>query len=119
MGEVTALYRYPVKGLSAEATPSLELRAGEGVPFDREFALALASTAFDDAAPEPLAKTHFLMLMRNEELAALSTKVEASTGVLTILKDGGIVLEASVTEPSGRAAIADFFAAYLGIEKPR
>jgi uncharacterized protein YcbX len=119
MGEVKALYRYPVKGLSAEPTGSLELRAGEGVAFDREFALALATTTFDEAAPEPLAKTYFLMLMRNEELAALSTTVDPVTGMLTIRKDGQTLLEASVNDPAGRAVIADFFAAYLGIDKPR
>jgi uncharacterized protein YcbX len=119
MGEVTALYRYPVKGLSAEPETRLDMRAGEGVPFDREFALALAGTTFDESAPEPLAKTHFLMLMRNEELATLATKVDAATGILAIRKDGRMLLEASVNEPAGRAAIAAFFAAYLGIDQPR
>jgi uncharacterized protein YcbX len=119
MSQVTALYRYPVKGLSAEPTASLELRAGEGVPMDREFALALADTAFDEAAPEPFAKTYFLMLMRHEKLAALSTKFDAAAEHLTIVKDGDTLLEASVTEPTGRAAIAEFFAAYIGVDRPR
>ena len=80
MGEVKALYRYPVKGLSAEPTVSLEMRAGEGIPFDRAFALALASTTFDEERPAPLAKTYFLMLMRNEALAALSDDVRYRNG---------------------------------------
>jgi uncharacterized protein YcbX len=119
MSQVTALYRYPVKGLSAEPMTRLELRAGEGVPLDREFALALADTEFDEAAPEPFAKTYFLTLMRHEKLASLSTRFEPATGILAILKDGRPLLEASVMEPAGRAAIADFFAAYMEVGRPR
>ena len=119
MSRVTALYRYPVKGLSAEPTASLELRAGEGVPLDREFALALANTKFDEAAPEPFAKTYFLMLMRHEKLATLKTRFDPATGMLEIRKDGQSLLEASATKSTGRAAIAAFFANYVGVEKPR
>lgn len=47
MAEVTALYRYPVKGLSAEPLPALTLARASGLAFDREYALALGTTAFD------------------------------------------------------------------------
>jgi uncharacterized protein YcbX len=119
MGRVAALYRYPVKGLSPEALDSLDLRAGEGAPFDRVFALALATTNFDEAAPEPLAKSYFLMLMRNEQLAQLSTSVDQATGALVIRRDGQVALHASLTGAEGRRAIADFFASFLGIAAPR
>ncbi len=119
MSQVTALYRYPVKGLSAEPTQRLELRAGEGIPLDREFALALADTAFDEAAPQPFAKTFFLMLMRHEKLATLATRFDEATGRLAVTRDGALMLEASVDTAAGRRAIAEFFAAYMGVEQPR
>jgi len=34
------LYRYPVKGLTAEALESAEVEAGGCIPWDRAFALA-------------------------------------------------------------------------------
>ncbi|MFC7551676.1 MOSC N-terminal beta barrel domain-containing protein [Pseudoroseomonas wenyumeiae] len=37
---VETLYRYPVKGLTAEALEETTLRAGECIPNDRRFALA-------------------------------------------------------------------------------
>jgi uncharacterized protein YcbX len=119
MGRVTALYRYPVKGLSPEAMAAFELRAGAGLAFDRAFALALATTHFDEEAPRPLAKTYFLMLMRNERLATLATRVDEATGALSIRKDGRLLLEASLLEAEGRAAISAFFADFLGIAPPR
>ena len=35
MPTVSAIYRYPVKGLSAEPLTSVNLAAGETIPFDR------------------------------------------------------------------------------------
>ena len=40
MGRVEALYRYPVKGFSAEALGSVELQPGATIPFDRAYAVA-------------------------------------------------------------------------------
>jgi hypothetical protein len=64
MATVARICRYPVKGLSAEDLPGVRLRAGEGVPLDRAFALARAAAPFDPARPSWLPKRHFLMLMR-------------------------------------------------------
>jgi uncharacterized protein len=56
---VTAIYRYPVKGLSAEKLDRVSLTPGECLPHDRRFAIALGSTLFDPKHPEWLSKTHF------------------------------------------------------------
>jgi uncharacterized protein YcbX len=37
---IAHIYRYPVKGMSAEPLPRVSLAAGEGVPLDRIFGLA-------------------------------------------------------------------------------
>src|ERR1700691_4795401 len=68
---ISAIYRYPVKGLSAEALDHVALAIGQCLPQDRRFAIALGSTEFDPAQPHWLAKTHFIMLMRDEALALL------------------------------------------------
>ena len=63
MATVTAIYRYPVKGLSAEKMNRVALIPGECLPHDRRFAIALGSTHFDPQCPEWLSKTNFIMLM--------------------------------------------------------
>ncbi len=111
---VSAIYRYPVKGLSAEKMERVALVPGECLPHDRRFAIALGSTVFDPHNPEWLPKTKFVMLMRDEKLALLQTRFDAETGVLTITENGRELLHAPLTEPAGCRAIAEFCANFLG-----
>lgn len=114
MAAITALYRYPVKGLSAESLPALSLRRGSGLAFDREYALALGTTAFDPEQPKPLDKGFFLMLRSNAVLAALTTRFEPETGRLAIGRGGRTLVEADLSSAAGREAVERFFEAYVG-----
>ncbi len=116
MPRITDIYRYPVKGLSAERLERVTLAPGEGLPLDRAYALALGTTPFDPGAPRPLPKTRFLMLMRNERLAALKTSYDEASGVLSIIREGAEVARGNLGEPGGRAAIERFFATYVGAQ---
>ena len=64
------LYRYPVKGLTAEALDSAEVEAGGCIPWDRAFALAQGDCGFDPAAPAWRQKANFMCLMKNARIAA-------------------------------------------------
>src|SRR5262245_39013365 len=96
---IRAIYRYPVKGLSAEKLDRVALTQGECLPHDRRFAIALGSTSFDPQNPVWLPKTHFIMLMRDEKLALLQTRFDEESEVLTIVKEGEVLLRAQITEP--------------------
>src|ERR1700745_4142248 len=111
---VAAIYRYPVKGLSAERMDRVLLTPGECLPHDRRFAIALGSTAFDPERPEWLSKSHFIMLMRDEKLAQLRTRFDAESGVLAIAEDGQELLRARLTELEGCRLVAEFFTNFLG-----
>ena len=111
---ISAIGRYPVKGLSAEKMDRVALTRGECLPHDRRFAVALGSTFFDPEHPEWLPKTHFIMLMRDEKLALLQTGFDAESGVLTIAKKGEVLLRARITEPEGCRLVAEFLAHFLG-----
>lgn len=116
MPAIADICRYPVKGLSAEHMGRVAVSVGEGLPLDRAFALAQGSTRFDPAAPEHLPKTHFLMLMRDERLAALETAYDEASGVFSVRRHGREVVRGSLATSAGRAAIEQFFAAYMGDE---
>jgi len=111
---VIAIYRYPVKGLSAERMDRVSLIPGECLPHDRRFAVALGSTRFDPQHPEWLPKIRFVMLMRDEKLARLRTRFDAENGVLAITENGRDVLRAVIMEPEGRRQAAEFLADFLG-----
>lgn len=111
---ISAIYRYPVKGLSAEKLDRVALAPGECLPQDRRFALALASTEFDPQHPQWLPKTRFAMLMRDEKLARLETRFDPASGVLAIAEQGREVLSGRLTESEGSRAVAEFCTDFLG-----
>lgn len=110
---IAALYRYPVKGLSPEPLERIALTAGKCLPQDRRFAIALPSTEFDPAAPKWLSKTHFVMLMRDEQLAQLATRFDAASGMFSIARGDDTLIEARLTEAEGQRAIAAFVTGFL------
>ncbi|MGH7046119.1 MAG: MOSC domain-containing protein [Stellaceae bacterium] len=111
---ITAIYRYPVKGLSAERMDRVPLTRGECLPHDRRFAIALASTVFDAGHPQWLPKTRFIMLMRDQSLALLRTRFDPESGVLTITENGLELLRVAMTEPEGCRLVAEFYTRFLG-----
>jgi uncharacterized protein len=111
---IVAIYRYPVKGLSAEAMDQVSLVPGECLPQDRRFAIALGTTAFDPDHPAWLSKTRFVMLMRDESLARLSTRFDADSGLLSIAHGDRVLLAEPIGEPEGGRRVAAFLEDFLG-----
>lgn len=110
------LYRFPVKGLSAEAIEAAEVKAGGAIPWDRAFALAQGDSGFDPAAPAWLPKDNFMCQKRNARIALLRSLFDARSGMLAIrAPDGRAVMENALTA-AGRARIGAFLSAYLGEE---
>ncbi len=108
--QIAGLYRYPVKGLSPEPLSSVALEIGQTFPADRRYAIENGPSGFDPALPAWMPKTHFLMLMRDEWLAALHTHFDDASHVLTIRQDGTIAAQGDLDTSDGRAAIERFFA---------
>ncbi|WP_128290926.1 MOSC domain-containing protein [Afifella aestuarii] len=119
MIKVTALYRYPVKGLSPERLSDATLEKGATMPFDRAFAIENGPSGFDPENPQHLPKIRFLMLMKNERLATFESRFDEGTQELSITpKDGGSAgFSGSLATAEGRAAleawVAEEFAAEL------
>ena len=108
--KVASLYRYPVKGLSPEPLPSVALGVGQTLPADRRYAIENGPSGFDPAAPKWMVKAYFLMLMRDEWLAALHTHFDDESGILTIRRDGAIAARGNLETAEGRTAIERFIA---------
>jgi hypothetical protein len=108
------LYRYPVKGLTAEALESAEVESGGCIPWDRAFALAQGDSRFDPAAPEWRQKANFMCQMKNARIAALFSFFDPRTGMLAIrAPDGSAVVENALSE-TGRQRIGSFLTEYMG-----
>jgi uncharacterized protein YcbX len=113
---VEHIYRYPVKGFSAEAMEEVTLTPGECLPEDRRFALAQADAPFDPSRPAWIRKTNFACLAANARIAKLHTAYDPHTGQLALRAPDGPPLVADVRTPTGRALVEDFVTAFLGDE---
>jgi uncharacterized protein YcbX len=107
---ITGIYRYPVKGLTPEPLAGTGLKPGQTLASDRRYAIENGPSGFDPGMPKWLPKPHFLMLMRDEWLAALQTHFDDASHVLTIRHNGAIAAQGDLETPEGRAAIEQFFA---------
>ncbi len=114
--KIEAIYRYPVKGLSAESLASTRLTLGETIADDRLYAIENGPSGFDPAAPAYLPKQRFLMLMRNERLARLEARFDVATHVLAIELEGARVVCGDLRTPTGRASIERFFGEFCADE---
>jgi uncharacterized protein YcbX len=113
---IDAIYRYPVKGLSPQPLARTSLAAGATLPADRLYAIENGPIGFDPAAPAYFPKIRFLMLMRNERLAALRTEFDEASHTLVIHADGCEAARGDLRTAEGRAAIERFFAGYCASE---
>jgi uncharacterized protein YcbX len=109
---IARIYRYPVKGLSPEPLDRTALAPGQTLPLDRAYAIENGPSGFDPAAPAYFPKQRFLMLMRNERLASLATRMEEATHTLTIRQNGSPVVQGDLRTAPGCAAIEQFFASF-------
>src|SRR5690349_21218689 len=102
MPHIAEIYRYPVKGLSAEPRQRVSVSVGEVIPFDRAYAIENGPSGFNPELPEHVPKIAFLMLMRHERLAELHTRFDEATNTLTIRRNGAIVAEGRLDLEAGR-----------------
>src|SRR6187551_1026870 len=110
---IEAIYRYPVKGLSPQPLARTRLSPGGTLPADRLYAIENGPTGFDPAAPAYFPKQRFLMLMRNERLAALATHYDEASHTLTIRYEGREAARGDLRTPEGRLAIEAFFRRFM------
>ncbi|SFO35979.1 hypothetical protein SAMN04488056_1053 [Cohaesibacter marisflavi] len=107
-----AIYRYPIKGFTPQPLSQIEISEGKPLPWDRAFAIENGASGFDTKAPAHLPKIHFLMLMKQPELAALKTAFDPETGALTISKEGERVAEGNLFNPESMQTALDYLSSY-------
>jgi uncharacterized protein YcbX len=116
MPTIESIYRHPVKGLSPERLSHAALTPGRPIAGDRMYAIENGPTGFDPAAPKYFPKARFLMLMKNERLAALETHYNDVRTTLTVRLNGKDVATGDLSSAAGREAIESFFAGYCADE---
>jgi uncharacterized protein len=113
---IASLQRYPVKGLSPERLATASLPKGGYFPGDRLFAVENGPSGFDPQQPQHQPKIKFLMLMRNESLARLTTRYDDETGELVIAEGGREAARGNLATTEGRLTIEAFFRRFMPAE---
>ena len=109
MPTLTSIYRYPIKGLSAQPVSHIVLEAGRPFPSDRVFALARPNTPIDMQAPKWAKKGLFVMLMLDEALAQVKTHLDVDTLQFTISQGNREILAANLDDENDCAKIEEYF----------
>jgi GntR family transcriptional regulator / MocR family aminotransferase len=107
MPVLTNIYRYPIKGLSAQPMSRVDLEAKKPFPHDRIFALVRPGAPFDTANPKWGKKGLFVMLMLEEDLARIRTTLDVDTMSLTIRQDNRVLLVADLNNEADRAEVEE------------
>jgi len=116
IGKVSALWRFPVKGLPGQEITSVAVNKGGCFPLDRIYAIENGPSQFDKTAATHLPKTHFLNLMRDERLALLSINFDEETHDLSILRQGRQIARGNLKTSIGCNMIEQFIAAFMSQE---
>lgn len=113
---VEHIYRFPVKGLTAEALEDAWLTPGQCLSHDRRFALAQGDSGFDLASPGWMSKRNFGTLAVNAKLALLHSAFDPRTGQMAIRPPESPPLIADTRTEEGRVVLGDYLARFLGEE---
>jgi uncharacterized protein YcbX len=116
MPTIVSLVHYPVKGMSGIPMPRVSLKAGQGIPLDRIYAIENGGRKFDSQNPKWLPKTSFLQLMQHERLARLRLNFDEAGHLLTLFRDGQQVARGALETKLGRQLVEQFLAAYMKAE---
>jgi GntR family transcriptional regulator / MocR family aminotransferase len=106
---VSKLFRYPIKGLSAQPLSRVMLEADQPFPLDRIFALARPGAPIDRDDPKWAKKGLFVMLMLDENLARVNTSLDLETLRLTVKEGNQQVAAALLSDEADRAELESFF----------
>ena len=118
---VARLYRFPVKGMTAEPASRLGVLADGAVEGDRVLGFIRANVLDSPDRPSALGgwwrKQHFTALMVAPGVARLAARFDAETQRLTIALDGAVLADGDIAVESDRdrlAAAVTSFVARLG-----
>ena len=109
MVAVSKIYRYPIKGLSAQPLSRVALETDKPFPHDRIFALARPGAPIDRDDAKWAKKGLFVMLMLDENLARVNTSLDLDTLLLTVKQGNQEVAAAQLTDADDRTRIENFF----------
>lgn len=110
---LTQIHRFPVKGLAGERLSAVTLSAGQALPYDRRYALAMGGGGIDLSGQSWISHRQLYGLKAEERLAQLGLAFDEASETVVITRGGKQVARGRPGEPLGRSLLDQFFAAFL------
>lgn len=115
MPQLTAISRFPLKGLGPDTMTDAELVPGRVLPWDRAWAIENGGAPFDADNPAHLSKKHFLMLAGQPALAGLTCRFDETAKTLQVQTRSQSV-EIALEDPGSHAPLFKLLQDLLGDE---
>lgn len=109
---ITGMFRYPVKGFSAESLSQAELIPGRAIAQDRRWVVENGPSGFDPAAPRYVPKMKFAVLAAHPVVASARTRVEGTN--LSASAPGHPAFQGDLAVEAGRDGFAGWVGRLLG-----
>lgn len=102
--------RHPIKGLGAERLATAGLVPGQGLAWDRTWAVAHGGSAFDPDRPAWVRRSNFVVVAQVPRLARAMAAYDAPTGRLTLDHPEAERIEIDPGTPAGAAGLTAWIA---------
>lgn len=109
---ITGLFRYPIKGFSAEALAQADLVPGRAIAQDRRWVVENGPSGFDPEAPQYVPKMKFAVLAAHPVVAAARTRVAGTA--LSASAPGRPDFQGDLGADAGREGFAGWVRDLLG-----
>ena len=109
---ITGMFRYPVKGFSAEPLSQADLVPGRAIAQDRRWVVENGPSGFDPAAPRYVPKMKFAVLAAHPVVASARTRVEGTD--LSASAPGHPDFRGDLAAEAGRDDFAGWVGGLLG-----
>ena len=113
MPQLTAISRFPLKGLGPDTLDQVDVSPGRVLPWDRAWAIENGGRPFDAEAPRHLSKKHFLMLAGQPRLAALTCRFDEADQTLEV-RTRTETVKISLGDPATHAPLFALLETLLG-----
>lgn len=107
-----SIYRYPIKGFTAQALTQTTLEIGQTIQGDRQYSFENGDSGFDIYDPKHTKKGKFIVLAKIAKAASLETYYDDDQ-YLTIKQNGIIVAEGALDSATGVRDIEFFINDYF------
>lgn len=114
MPQLTAITRFPVKGLGPDQLETVGLTAGCTLPHDRRWAIENGPGPFDPDSPGHVKKKHFLMLAGQADLARLACRYDAASQTFEVTPGDNRTISVSLDDPDTHPPLFGALEALLG-----